>query len=132
MAGSKGHSMSSDLTPEAATKLEKQQNIWFGSVRADGTPHLTPIWFVWHEGKLYIGIDPNSVKSHNLRQNPRVVLALEDGSHPVICEGIAATVLPPLPETLAAAFLSKYEWDLTKEAQYNQVVEVTPVKWLIW
>ena len=124
--------MSSILTQEATEKLEKQQNIWFGSVRGDGKPHLTPVWFVWHEGKLYIGIDPNSVKSHNLKQNPWVVMALEDGSHPVICEGKAAFITPPLTEALAGAFLSKYEWDLDKETQYNQVVEITPSKWLTW
>ena len=124
--------MGSTLTPEAIEKLEKQQTIWFGSVRPDGKPHLTPVWYVWYAGKLYIGIDPNSVKSRNLQQNPSVVLALEDGSHPLICEGKAAFVLPPLAEGLAAAFLSKHEWDLTKEAQFNQVVEVTPVKWLSW
>ncbi len=124
--------MGSALTPEAIEKLEKQQTIWFGSVRPDGKPHLTPVWFLWHEGKLYIGIDPNSVKSRNLKQNPWVVLALEDGIHPVICEGMAAFIQLPLTEVLAAAFLSKYEWDLAKEAQYNQIVEITPFKWLTW
>jgi F420H(2)-dependent biliverdin reductase len=124
--------MSLTLTPEVEEKLEKQQTIWFGSVRPDGKPHLTPVWFAWHEGKLYIGIDPNSVKSHNLRRNPWVVLALEDGSHPVICEGRAEFIKPPLPESLSAAFFGKYEWDLAKETQFNQVVEITPVKWLGW
>jgi F420H(2)-dependent biliverdin reductase len=124
--------MSAALTPEAVEKLEKQKNIWFGSVRPDGKPHLTPVWFVWHEGKLYIGIDPNSIKSRNLKQNPWVVLALEDGSHPVICEGKAEWIRPPLAEALSAAFLSKYEWNLAEESQFNQVVEVTPEKWLIW
>jgi F420H(2)-dependent biliverdin reductase len=124
--------MSVTLTSEAVEKLEKQQTIWFGSVRPDGKPHLTPVWFVWHTGKLYVGIDPNSVKCRNLRQNPYVVLALEDGSHPVICEGRAELILPPLAEDLSAAFFSKYEWDLSKEAQFNQIVEVTPQRWLGW
>lgn len=124
--------MGSTLTQEAIEKLEKQPILWFGSVRPDGKPHLTPVWFVWHAGKLYIGIDPNSVKSRNLKQNPSVVLALEDGSHPVICEGKAVFVQTPLAEALASAFLSKYEWDLAKEVQYNLVVEITPIKWLTW
>jgi len=132
LAESKDNKMISTLTPEAIEKLEKQQTIWFGSVRPDGKPHLTPVWFVWHDGKLYVGIDPNSVKSRNLKKNPWVVLALEDGSHPVICEGMAAFTPPPLTEALTAAFHSKYEWDLTKEAQYNQIVEITPFKWLTW
>ena len=61
-----------------------------------------------------------------------MVLALEDGAHPVICEGTARPVPFPLPEDLLAAFLKKFEWDLTDETQYSLVIEVTPVKWLSW
>lgn len=120
------------LSPESAGKLGSQQNIWFGSVRPDGRPHLSPVWFVWYEEKIYIGTDPKSVKVRNIRQNPQVVLALEDGAHPVICEGAAQIIQPPLSEGLLAAFYTKYEWDLKREEQYNQVVEVTPRKWLSW
>jgi len=119
-------------TAEVVAKLESKQNIWFGSVRADGRPHLVPVWFVWHNGCFYIGTDPKSVKSHNIRRDGRVVLALEDGSHPVICEGRAQPVEKPWPEPLLTAFYNKYEWDLNKEAQYNDVIEITPEKWLFW
>lgn len=117
---------------QALPRLEREQNIWFGSVRPDGRPHLAPVWFVWHAGKIFIGTDPKSVKSQNIQGNPRVTLALEDGTHPLICEGTAGVVDPPWTEDLLAAFFQKYEWDLNKEAQYNQVVEVTPIKWLNW
>ncbi len=124
--------MGSTITAEVSSKLEKTQVIWFGSVGPDGKPHLTPVWFVWLEGKLYIAIDPKSVKSRNLKQNPWVVMALEDGVHPVICEGKAISDPKLLTEAVSAAFLSKYEWDLGKEAQYNQLVQITPEKWLAW
>jgi F420H(2)-dependent biliverdin reductase len=117
---------------EKVPDLLQQANIWFSSVRPDGRPHMVPVWFVYHEERIYIGIDPASVKSRNIRDNPGVVLALEDGSHPLICEGAARIVNPPLPELLLAAFMKKYEWDLTSEAQFHQVVEVTPKKWLSW
>jgi F420H(2)-dependent biliverdin reductase len=117
---------------EQIEKLETQQNIWISSVRPDGRPHLAPVWFVWHAGKIYIGTDPKSVKSANIRGNPRVALALEDGTHPLICEGTASLVEKPWPEPLLGAFFKKYEWDLLKENQYNQVIEITPVKWLSW
>lgn len=119
--------------PESVIEnLESQQNIWFSSVRPSGRPHLAPVWFVWHEDRLYISTDPNSVKRRNVDENPHVVLALEDGTHPVICEGTARHVPAPLPEPLHAAFLRKYEWDVHTDAQYNYVIEVTPVKWLAW
>jgi len=72
------------------------------------------------------------VKSHNIRQHAGVALALEDGEHPVICEGTARPVDPPWSDALLAAFFKKYEWDLNKEEQYNEVIEVTPEKWLGW
>jgi hypothetical protein len=73
---------------EKAPALEKQANIWFTSVRPDGRPHMVPIWFVYHDEKIFIGIDPASVKSRNIQHNPQVVMALEDGTHPLICEGL--------------------------------------------
>lgn len=117
---------------EKLAALEKQANIWFTSVRLDGRPHMTPVWFVYLDGKIFIGIDPASVKSRNIQHNPGVVLALEDGSHPLICEGAARILTSPLSAPLLEAFLKKYEWDLTTEAQYHQVIEVTPLKWLSW
>ncbi len=124
--------MAAALTQEMITKLESQQVIWFSSVRPDGRPHLAPVWFVWHEDKIYIGTDPKSVKIRNIRSNARVALALEDGEHPVICEGTARRLENPWPDSLLSAFFKKYEWDLNKEEQYNAVVEITPEKWLAW
>jgi len=117
---------------EDISRLESQQNIWFGCVRPDGRPHLSPVWFVWLADRFYIGADPKSVKVRNIRQNPQVVLALEDGSHPLICEGMAEIRQLPLDDDVLKAFLQKYEWDLTQEQQYNLIVEVKPQKWLRW
>jgi nitroimidazol reductase NimA-like FMN-containing flavoprotein (pyridoxamine 5'-phosphate oxidase superfamily) len=126
------------LPPEAETRLETERNIWVASVRPDGRPHLAPVWFAWHVGKLYVCTEPGSVKARNISQNRRVVLALEDGTHPVICEGTAAPVLAPwsavaeVTAKVAAIFRNKYDWDISSEEQYTQLLEVTPTKWLTW
>ena len=112
--------------------LQQQTNLWFSCARSDGRPHLTPVWFVWHAGKIYIGIDPQSVKSRALQRNPQVALALEDGTHPLICEGLAEVAQPPFAPGLLAAFMQKYEWDVPADKQFHQVVEITPLKWLSW
>lgn len=114
------------------SRLELENNIWLASVRPDGRPHLVPVWFVWHAGKLYVCIEPDSAKGRNIRQNPRVVLALEDGSSPVICEGLTALVPDPWPAAVIDIFQQKYDWDITSETRYTQLVEVTPAKWLAW
>lgn len=121
-----------DLSPEAQQKLARAENIWFASVRPDGRPHLSPVWFAWVGGYLYVSIDPQSVKSRNLDQNQNVVLALEDGLHPVICEGHAEILPQPWPEEALAVLNQKYEWDLNEETQYNQLVRISPDRWLSW
>ena len=121
-----------NLTPDAIEKLQNSKNIWFGSVRPDGRPHLTPVWFVFWQDHLFVSIDPKSIKRKNITQNPNVVLALEEGNHPVICEGRAKPIQPPYAEEMLALFQQKYDWDINGEAQYNVVVEVLPQKWLVW
>ncbi|MBN2499911.1 MAG: pyridoxamine 5'-phosphate oxidase family protein [Anaerolineales bacterium] len=121
-------------SPPADTlnKLEAEKNIWVASVRPNGRPHLVPVWFAWHADQLYICIDPTSVKAKNLSDNNRVALALEDGSKPLICEGEAAQIEQPWPQEVIRIFKQKYDWDITSDTQYTQLVAVTPTKWLHW
>jgi len=121
-----------DLTTEAQRKLETAENIWFGSVRPDGRPHLAPVWFAWTGSKLYICIEERSIKGRNVAGNPQVVLALEDGLNPVICEGTAVSLPGPLPPDVVAIFRRKYNWDISSDGQYNQLLEITPSKWMAW
>lgn len=121
-----------DLAIESQSKLENSQNIWIASVRPDGRPHLVPVWFVWQSQKIYICIDASSVKADNIRHNPLVAMALEDGLKPVICEGQVAPVESPWPGEVISAFNQKYDWDVTQDDQYTLLLEITPHKWLNW
>jgi hypothetical protein len=119
--------------PEAALeKLANAANMWFASVRPDARPHLTPVWFVHANRRVYVSIDPKSVKFRNLAANPNVALALEDGNHPLIGEGQAALIDPPYPDEVVQLFQKKYDWDITTEGQYSQLVEIKPRKWIGW
>jgi hypothetical protein len=120
------------LSPEHLTKLDQAKNIWFASVRPDGRPHLAPVWFAFYGGRLYVSIEATSVKGRNIQANPQVALALEEGIHPVICEGRAAPVVPPYPAQVLEIFQKKYDWDLNTENQYSQLVEIIPLRWLAW
>lgn len=113
-------------------KLQAPANVWMATVRPDGRPHLAPVWFVYEDAMLYVCIAPGSVKARNLAADPRVVLALEDGSHPVICEGEAGVVSQPWPEAVVAGFKVRYDWDITAERHYTQLLAVRPEKWLVW
>ncbi len=113
-------------------RLTNERNIWMATVRPDGRPHLVPVWFVWFQEKIYIGMQPGSVKANNLEKNDRIALSLEDGSDVVICEGTAVILEQPYPDELIALFHSKYGWDMIGDPVHNLFFEVNPKKWLRW
>jgi len=120
------------LPEDVRKRLAEERNIWIATVRPSGRPHLVPVWFVYTGDCLYVCIEPESVKGRNLQANSNVCLALEGGSHPVICEGEASLAAPPWPEEPVSLFRAKYDWDITAETRYTRLVRVTPRKWLHW
>ncbi len=117
---------------EQEQRLHEEKNIWLATMRTDGKPHLVPIWFVYINNSIFICIEPESVKGRNLRENARVSMALENGSHPVICEGKAIFIQDRIPLHINKLFKQKYDWDIISETQYTQLIEIIPNKWLTW
>jgi F420H(2)-dependent biliverdin reductase len=104
------------------SRLETAKNMWLATVRPDGRPHLIPIWFGVHGGKWYFVTDPRSVKARNLQHNARVALSLEDGTMPLVVEGVARQVQATTP--VIQLFKDKFDWDITTDTQYTAVYEV--------
>jgi PPOX class probable F420-dependent enzyme len=115
------------LDPQVERRLQTEQNLWLATVRPNGTPHQVPIWFVWVAGKIYLCTGADSVKVRNLMQNPRVSLALEDGSQPLVIEGRARPI-GAASRPVVEAFKKKYDWNISTDREYNQVVEIEPTK----
>ena len=115
-----------------ADRLANARNLWVATVRPDGRPHLTPVWFVTAAERLYICISKNSVKAANLYHNPRIACSLENGDSPIICEGEASPAPAPWPDTVLKAYKEKYDWDLDPDGDYGLLVEIRPAKWLKW
>ena len=115
------------LDPQVERRLQTEQNLWLATVRPNGAPHLVPIWFVWVIGKIYLCTGANSVKVRNLLQNPQVSIALEDGAQPIVIEGLAHPV-DKTDRAVLSEFQRKYDWDITSDDTYTQVIEIEPVK----
>ena len=115
------------LDPKVKHRLMTEPNIWLASVRADNTPHLVPIWFVWVEGQTYVCLSADSVKARNMLGNPRVSFALESGNAPVVIEGLAKPIAAT-PLAVIEAFQRKYDWNILTDTTYNQVIEIEPMK----
>src|SRR5262245_44705142 len=64
------------------------------TTRADGRPHVAPIWFVVDEadGSLVFNTGADSVKGRTIARDPRIAICVDDDVPPfsfVIVEGVA-------------------------------------------
>ena len=64
------------------------------TTRADGRPHVAPIWFVVDEsdGSIVFNTGAESVKGRTIARDPRIALCVDDERPPysfVVIEGIA-------------------------------------------
>lgn len=67
--------MSTPIKPEFEAYIDKAEAMWLTSVRADGTPQPTPIWFIRDaDGSFILYSMPDAQKVKNIRQNPKVTL----------------------------------------------------------
>ncbi|TQM43831.1 pyridoxamine 5'-phosphate oxidase family protein [Pseudonocardia cypriaca] len=120
--------------PEIERRLTGESIAWLATVRADGTPHVTPVWFVFEGGTWWIGCNANSVKARNCRLRAAVSLALEDGRVPVVAEGRAMVRATGFPKHIVDAFARKYDgWDIQADdgAGARALIEVATSRWLL-
>ncbi|MBI2912589.1 MAG: pyridoxamine 5'-phosphate oxidase family protein [Chloroflexi bacterium] len=103
----------------AQDRLAKSHNYWVATTRADGRPHVMPVWAVWLEGALYFSTARTSRKARNLARNPRCVVTTEGADEAVILEGTAEVIDDPSAlKPVWAAYQKKYEWDLEGESMF--------------
>ena len=96
-------------------RLRSDIMIWFNTVRADGRPHSVAVWFLWDGAQFLIFSQPKTQKVRNVRQNPHVVLALDNtdnGSDVIVIEGTAELITDPDVNTTVAAYSQKYASEL--------------------
>jgi len=65
------------------------------TVDADGHPHVTPIWFIHEEGRIWFTPRAESAWLGHIRAHPRLALVIDEEAGPyrkVVVEGDAAIV----------------------------------------
>ncbi len=121
------------LHTQTLEQLSEQTVVWCATVRPDGSPHLTPVWFVFVEDVWWIGAAKSSSKVRNLRRDDHVTLALGDGVDPVVAEGRASIIESTFPDEVVALFAEKYRgWDVrsTEPDGPRVLLVVTVERWL--
>jgi PPOX class probable F420-dependent enzyme len=68
-----------ELSPAVRKFLAGKHFGKLGTVMRDGSPHVTPIWYMMDRGRLIINTTSERVKYHNIRRDDRVCLLVDDG-----------------------------------------------------
>lgn len=134
--------LSSEKGAHVADRLRTDQIVWLGTVRADGRPHLVPVWFLW-DGEAVLIFSKTDQKVRNLRNNPNVVLALDDtkgGGDVGLVEGTAELPTESTADVAPAAYFEKYaaaiaQFGWNREgmaAEYHQPIRVRPSRLISW
>jgi PPOX class probable F420-dependent enzyme len=84
------------MTPaQIETFLQMPRHAIVGTNPIDGPPQLSPVWYVYEEGHLYISVTLDCIKHRNLQRDPRISVCI-DGCYPdfrtVIIYGTAELV----------------------------------------
>ena len=60
-----------------------------GTVNKDGSPHVSAVWYMYEDGRVYVNTTTDRVKYYNVRRDPRVSLLIDDGYPYLILVGKA-------------------------------------------
>ena len=121
--------------------LDNEPVIWMTTVRRDGQPQASAVWFVYDEGAGFLIYSrPDAPRIANIRQSPRVSLSIERsaGGEFVTVEGIAVVTEGP-PSTAHAGYQTKYTKRIsgigytpqTFETTYSTPIRVAPTRWRV-
>jgi PPOX class probable F420-dependent enzyme len=73
--------------------LETARTGKLATVRADGRPHVVPIWFDLDENNIiYFNTGESTVKGKNMRRDPRIALCVDDERPPYTFSVLEGTV----------------------------------------
>jgi PPOX class probable F420-dependent enzyme len=97
--------------PRARARLATELIIWLTTVRANGQPQVSPVWFIIDDDEFLVYSRPGVAKLSNIESNPCVALNLDGngvGGDIVTLEGRARVVSDQPPAHEVPAFVAKY------------------------
>jgi len=109
---------------------------WLTTLRRDGSPHTTPVWFLLINETFWVASSTANVKVGNILRDPRVSLAVDGtGARPHVAEG-RVTVhrrVRDFPHVFALLAEKYNGWDAADESQDGPrvLLEVPVQRWLL-
>src|SRR6186713_1076923 len=104
------------------------------TMREDGWPHVTPIWYVWDDGRFVLSLGKSRRHLHNIARDPHVTLCVDEdprttdltkSPRAVVCFGLAELLTEE--GAVRGPELDELLW-----FEGRVGVVITPKRWLAW
>lgn len=121
--------ISPDGDPQLREFLQVRRNAVLATIRRDGTPQLSPVWFLWTGERFIFSAGRQTAKAPNLRRDPRVTLCIiddEPGARYLVASGTAIQVADAARREHAFAVSAKYKAPDQIEAHWEYLEQTEP------
>ena len=124
--------------------LKIQKILRLSTIDKSNFPHITPVWYMFNDEKIYIGTNTKNQKIKNIEKNNHVSFCVDVGVNSpdiygVMGQGIANIILEiPKVRTIAEKILLKYFKTLENKSakelleDTDCVIEIIPQKYAKW
>ncbi len=124
--------------------LKSQKVLRLATLGAGGRLHITPVWYLFREGRFYVGTNTGTKKARNIRRKKQVAFCVDVGVNSpditgVTGQGRARLILERLEVArIARAILKRYYKSLQDEsakkllADTDCIIEITPDGYASW
>jgi len=130
-------------TARALARLDTELIIWLTTVRPNGQPQSSAVWFLVDDGEFLVYSKPGVAKVANIEANRRVALNLDGngvGGDIVTIEGVARIVPDHAPAHEVPGFVAKYAERIERNgwtpasfaADYSVPILIKPTRSRAW
>ncbi len=137
------------LTPEERDEfLSRKLVARLATLREDGWPHVTPIWYVWEDGRFNLSLGNSRKHLANIRRDPHVTMCVDVDPRvddptrtprSVVCFGFAELVedeptVRAVTDKMELRYLGAIppEFEEAMWFEGRTVVVIIPQRWLAW
>jgi PPOX class probable F420-dependent enzyme len=113
---------------------EKKAFAHLGTLMADGSPQVTPVWFAYKDGKFIVNTARGRVKDRNMTKNALVALSITDPDNPYSHIAVRGKVVNVSEEgadasidALAMKYLGKDKYPFRQPGEVRVIYEIEPI-----
>lgn len=85
--------MATEFSPAITEFLKEPNFLTLSTIGKDGTPQVSPVWFIYENGRFLVNAMNGRAKVANMKRDPRVAFIIHDLKNPYRYVGVRGRVV---------------------------------------